>query len=326
MGKNKKKLKLNKRRIMVLIILALIIALIIFGIVKLFTTLFAKEVAVGNKANMGLVLEDGKTTYYNKYEKGIVKVKGNEEFQITDETAYSMTLVDDTIYYMTVSSQNSIVLKSVQTNGDKPTEIKVLATPLSKFYIEDNFVYYVTNESTLGIAKLSLENGEETIITAANVQDFVLEDGIIYFTDNVGYLHSITTNGTENKEIATGYNIKNFQILKKWIYFYDSKENALCRIKKDGSSKKTVATFVNNEIYNVTNKGIYYFDSVNKQICKSDLKGKKSKAIVSLEAVKPRIGIANGELYYLDNSKDESQIYQMYRVKTNGSEAKSIDY
>ena len=154
----------------------------------------------------------------------------------------------------------------------------------------------------------------------------MLEDGVIYFTDNVGYLHSITTNGTENKEIATGYNIKNFQILKKWIYFYDSKENALCRIKKDGSSKKTVATFVNNEIYNVTNKGIYYFDSVNKQICKSDLKGKKSKAIVSLEAVKPRIGIANGELYYLDNSKDESQIYQMYRVKTNGSEAKSIDY
>lgn len=326
MGKNKKKLKLNKRRVIVLIVLALLIALIIFGIIKLFSALFAKEVAVGNKANMGLVLEDGKTTYYNKYEKGIVKVKGKEEFQITDETAYSMTIIDDTIYYMTVSNQNSIVLKSVQTNGDKNTEIKVLATPLSKFYIEDNYVYYVTNENTLGIAKLSLENGEETIITAANVQDFVLEDGIIYFTDNVGYLHSIKTNGTESKEIATGYNIKNIQIMKKWIYFYDSKENALCRIKKDGSSKKTVATFVNNEIYNVTNKGIYYFDSVNKQICKSDLKGKKSKAIVSLEAVKPRIGIANGELYYLDNSKDEIQIYQMYRVKTNGSEAKSIDY
>lgn len=326
MGKKKSKIKLNKRRVIVLIVLALILALVIFGITKLFSSIFAKEVAVGNKSNMGLVLEDEKTTYYNKYEKGIVKVKGKDEFQITDETAYSMTIVDDTIYYMTVSNQNSIVLKSVKTNGDKCTEIKVLATPLSKFYIEENYVYYVTNESTLGIAKLSLETGEETIITASNVQDFVVEDETIYFTDNVGYLHSIKTNGKESKEIATGYNIKNIQILKKWIYFYDSKENALCKIKKDGSSKKTVATFVNNEIYNVTNKGIYYFDSVNKKICKSDLKGKKSKEIVSLEAVKPRIGIANGEIYYLDNSKDPAQIYQMFRVKTNGNATKSIDY
>lgn len=327
MGKRKKsKFKLNKRRVIVLIILALILALIIFGIVKLFSVIFAKEISVGNKSNMGLVLEDGKTTYYNKYEKGIVKVKGGEEHQITNETAYSMTLVDDTIYYMTVSNQNSIVLKSVKTNGDKGTEIKILATPISKFYIEENFVYYVTNEETLGIAKLSLETGEESIIAASNVQDFVLEDGIIYFTDNAGYLHSVKTNGSENKQIAKEYNIKNIQILKKWIYFYDSKENALCRIKKDGSSKKTVATFVNNEIYNITNKGIYYFDSVNKQIARCDLKGKKSKAIVSLDAVKPRINIANGEIYYLDNSKDPAQIYQMYRVKTNGSSAKSIDY
>lgn len=326
MGNKKNKLKLNKRRVIVLIVLALILALIIFGIVKLFLSIFAKEVSVGNKANMGLVLEEGKTTYYNKYEKGIVKIKDGKEYQITDETAYSMTLVEDTIYYMTVSSQNSIVLKSVKTNGDKGTEIKLLSTPLSKFYVEENFAYYVTNESTLGIAKLSLETGEETIITAANVQDFVLEDGTIYYTDNVGYLHSVSTSGTDNKQIATEYNIKNIQIMKKWIYFYDSKENALCKIKKDGSSKKTVATFVNSEIYNVTNKGIYYFDSVNKQICKSDLKGKKSKAIVSLDAVKPRINIVNKEIYYLDNSKDPTQIYQMFRVKTNGNSAKSIEY
>ena len=326
MGNKKSKLKLNKRRVIVLIVLALILALIIFGIVKLFSAIFAKEVSVGNKSNMGLVLEEGKTTYYNKYEKGIVKVKAGKEYQITDETAYSMTLVEDTIYYLTVSSQNSIVLKSVKTNGDKGKEIKVLSTPLSKFYIEDDFAYYVTNESTIGIAKLSLQTGEETIITASNVQDFVLEKGTIYYTDSVGYLHSVSTLGTDNKQIATEYNIKNIQIMKKWIYFYDSKENALCKIKKDGSSKKTVATFVNSEIYNITNKGIYYFDSVNKQICKSDLKGKKSKAIVSLDAVKPRINIANKEIYYLDNSKDPAQIYQMFRVKTNGNSAKSIEY
>ena len=109
------------------------------------------------------------------------------------------------------------------------------------------------------------------------------------------------------------------------IYYYQD-GSGLMKLDPDDLSSELVSDRITSNLYNVTNKGIYYFDSVNKQICKSDLKGKKSKAIVSLEAVKPRIGIANGELYYLDNSKDESQIYQMYRVKTNGSEAKSIDY
>ena len=31
-------------------------------------------------------------------------------------------------------------------------------------------------------------------------------------------------------------------------------------------------------------------------------------------------------IYYLDASKKESQIYQMYRVKTNGGSTKNIEY
>ena len=120
--------------------------------------------------------------------------------------------------------------------------------------------------------------------------------------------------------------MKNIQKLGNWIYFYNENENALCKIKKNGKSKTTVATFVNNEMYNVTNKHIYYFDQINKTICRSDLKGKKSKVVVSLEASRTKINIANGIIYYLDNSKVESQIYQMFRIKENGREAKPIEY
>lgn len=275
---------------------------------------------------MGLAVKGKDAIYYNKYEKGIIKVKGKEEFQITEETAYCMTLIDDTIYYITVSNTNTIDLKKVKTNGDGLSLVKTISTSISKFYIENNFLYYANDKDTVGIAKLSLETGEETIITAANVRDFVLDADIIYFTDNVGYLHSVKINGTDKKEISTEYNIANIQILKKWIYFYDEKENALCKMKKDGSSKRTVATFVNNEMYNITSKKIYYFDEVNKQICSSDLKGKKSKAIVTLDATRTKINIVNNIMYYLDNSKIDSQIYQMYRVKTNGGQANSIDY
>lgn len=324
--KKSSKLKLNRRRVIVLIVLAIICVLILLGIYNLFKLIFSKEKSVGNLSNLGLALVDGNTTFYNKYEDGIVKVKGGEEYQITDETAYSMTIIDDTIYYLTLSNSNTLDLKSVKTNGDAPTKIKTLSTPTSKFYIEDGFVYYITNQSVAGIAKLSLETNEEKLVTAASVQDFVVDDGVIYYTDSVGYLHSITVNGTDFKDVSKDYNIKKIQVLKKWIYFYNDAENCLCKIKKDGSSIKTVATYVNNETYNVTSKYIYYFDEVNKQICRSDLNGKKSKAIVTLETTRTKINIANGVIYYLDNSQNESRIYQMYRVKTNGGAANSIDY
>ena len=39
-----------------------------------------------------------------------------------------------------------------------------------------------------------------------------------------------------------------------------------------------------------------------------------------------RINIANGIIYYLDKSADNTQIYQMFRVKKDGKKVKSIDY
>ena len=87
--KNKlSKLKLNKRRIIVLIVLAIICVLILIGIINLLKLMFAKEKAAGNLSNLGLALTDENMVFYNKYEDGIVKVKGKEEYQITDETAY----------------------------------------------------------------------------------------------------------------------------------------------------------------------------------------------------------------------------------------------
>ena len=232
--KKKSKLKLNKRRVIVLIVAALLLILLLTGMINLFKLIFAKENAVGNLSNMGLVLEDGNTVYYNRYEDGIVKVKGNKEYQITDETAYSMTMYEDEIYYLTVSSLNTIELKKVKDNGDGLTKVKTLGTTISKFYIKDGFVYYASNGAVKGIAKLSLENGSENIITAANVQDFVLYNDNIYYVDNVGYIYSTNLGGTDIKEIAKDYNVKKIQILKNWIYFYNESENALCKIKLDG--------------------------------------------------------------------------------------------
>lgn len=322
----KNKSKLNMRRIVVLIILLIICILILFTLVNFIKKIFSKEKVAGNLANTGLVFETKEAVYYNKYDKGIVKIKNGEEYQITDESASSITVIDDTIYYLTVSSSNTIELKSVKTNGDNLTNIKTLYTPLNKFYIENQNVYYINNKDKQGIASFSLESREEEMVVLSNVQDFVIDDGHIYFVDNAGYLYSVKNDGSDYKTITTDYSIKRIQILKNWIYFYNNKDNCLSKINKKGTKVKNISTFVNNEIYNITNKYIYYYDSIDKKICRSNLKGKKSKALASLSSEITKINIAKGIVYYIDDSKDETQIYQMYRIKRNGSATKSIDY
>ncbi len=326
MERKKSKLKLNKRRVIVLIVLAIICVLLLIGLVNLIKLIFAKEEVAGNLANMGLAVSEGNLTFYNKYEEGIVKIKGGEEYQITEETAYSIHLEDDTVYYLTLSNSNTLDLKSVKTNGDQPKKIKTLSTPSSKFYVEDNYIYYISNKDGMGIVKYSLDTNEENFIVTYNVQDFVLAGKEIFFVDNTGTLYSVGIDGSDFKTISNEYNIRRIQVLKNWIYFYNTQENALCKIKKDGSKMKVVATFVNNETYNVTSKYVYYMDEVNKQICRCDLKGKKSNAIVSLKSSRTKINIVDDKLYYLDDSESESRIYQMYRVKTNGHAAKPIEY
>ena len=324
--KSKKNIKLLVRRIIVIVLLLLILFLAFFGLSKLLKLIFAKEVEAGNLSNMGLATLNKKTVYYNKYEDGIFAVKGNKETRITEETAYSMTVSNDTIYYLTNSDTNAMDLKSVKTNGEDLKTIKTLQTSLSKFYFDSGSIYYFENSENPGIAKFDLESEHISLLVEQRIQDFVFDNNIIYYTNEQGVLYSFNLKTSENKELTNEYSIQKIQVLNKWIYFYDEGQNALCKIKIDGTKEKVVSTFVNNELYNVTSKKIYYFDSVNKQICASDLKGKKSKAIVSVTATKPRINIANKTIYYLDTSKSENQMYQMYRVKTNGSAAKPIEY
>lgn len=329
MEKEKTNKKLLLRRLIVVIVLVLIVALIITGLIKFVANAISgnNEVANGNLNNRGLAIQDGNVTFYNKYEEGIYRVKGNREDKVTDETAYSMTLYNNQIYYLTVSSSNTIDLKRVDITGENLETIKTLYTSISKFYIDDGFVYYISNGSNaVELEKLDLNDNTEVTLVTSNIQDFVLEGKTIYYTDNVGYLYSINTDGTNQKEISKDYRIYKIQINKKWIYYFDEDEVALCRIKKDGSSREVVTKFVTGETYNVTDGEIYYFDSENKRISKTDFKGKKSVEIVSLEATGTKINVVGDTLYYLDKSKDGVTIYQMYRVKTNGKAAKEIQY
>lgn len=307
------------------IIIALLIVVIALIIIRCIVGLFSGAQAAGNKSNMGLAVEDSGVIYYNKYEEGIVKVKSGKEYQITDETAYSLNVVDDTIYYLTVSDNGTIDIKSVETNGNNLTYIASIFTSLSKIYVEDGFIFYISNKDTPGIAKLNITTHEESKLCAANVIDFEVLKGVVYYTDTVGKLHSIKTDGLDQKEIKTDDTIRKFQMLGNHIYYYNDKEPGLIRIKKDGTGRKVVSKLVSNDIFNVTTKGIYYYNDISHEIAVTKENSKKSKGVVSLKTTKTKINIVDNYIYYLDNGKD-GRMHQMFRIKTNGNTAKEITY
>ena len=138
--KKNSKIKVNKKRLSLVIAILAVAIILVIGILSLILRAFSPEKPFGNYSNnnAGLAIADGNTVYYNKYESGIFKVKGKKETKLTDETAYSITLVKNTLYYLTISESNTIDLKKVDTNGENNEKITTLSTPMSKFYIEDH--------------------------------------------------------------------------------------------------------------------------------------------------------------------------------------------
>lgn len=323
--KKKNPLKLDKK-IVISVIIAVIIIILLIVIVKVWNSSVSKNVA-GNISNMGLAIESDGVTFYNKYEKGIFKIKNGKEYQITEETAYSMNIVGNIIYYLTASSSGEIDVKKVETNGNSLTKIGTIHTSISKIYVVDGYLYYYSNENNVdGIAKMDVNGNNKTIITTANIQDFQVLDNEIYFTDNINNLYKMTTTGTELERIVSDSIVKKIQVVGKWIYYYDEEEGALCKVKTDGTAKTIVSVLVKSESFNVTSKKIYFLDTENKEIASINLNGDGYKKIVTIQSNKTKINIADDEMYYLDASQDELQIYQMYRVKTSGNSTNPIEY
>lgn len=320
--KVEKNKKLNKKAV------ALIVAIVIIAFCTVAITINSnnknnKGDVNGNLSNLGLVTESDGVVFYNKYENGIVKVKGNKEYQITNETAYSMQVVDDYIYYLTKGESNKLLIKKVKTNGDKLSTEKEIQTSISKFFVVDNAIYYV-NQS--GISKIMCDTKEENLICQDKVEDFAVDNNTIYYTDDFGYLYSMNLGGTDKKTLLND-EITEFQVYDGWIYYYKQSENYLSKINIDGSENDTVTDKVNSYIFNIYKGKIYFYDSEKSNISCIGINGKNLEVITKIKTNKTRINLtSNGDIYYLDASNGENNIYQMYRIGTNGRKLNEIKY
>lgn len=300
-----------------------IIVIIVFVVVISKTR---KQSTNGNIANMGLVAAKGKHVYYNKYEKGIFSTKNGREKQLTDETAYSLNMVGDEIFYLTIADFNKVVIKSVDINGENRKNIATISTSISKINIENGFIYYSNNENGNGIARIDLNGENETILWEENVQDFQVEGEKVFYVSQNNEICKVSE--AEQKEVLNQKaRAKKIQIVENWIYYYDENEKALFRMKKNGQNNELVSVLVKNDMYNVSGKYVYYVDQENRKIARMKIgKSNKCDDIININLTKTKINIAGDELYYLDESSDESQTYQMYRVKVTGDETNIIEY
>ena len=319
------KIKLSKRKVMLTILLVFVIILIV--LTSKLIGFITKDREISNLGNMGLATEDGKYTYYNKWEKGIFKAKGNKEEMLIDETAYSMNVVDDTIYYLSVSNKQEILLKSIKTNGEDLKTLKRLYTSISKIYVQDGFIYFVTNEGLDGISKYNIETGECNLIVSSKIKDYVLCDDKIYFSDDRENLYVMTNTGIELQRIINAPIIEKFQIQDKYIYFYNLENEKFCRVDLNGDKMEIISERIEeNSNYNVTSRRIYFYDKQTNSISKMDLDGENLEIVKEINAKKTKINIVDDVIYYLDSSNDPSQAYQIFRVGVDGKKLREIDY
>lgn len=324
-NQEKKAIKLSKKKIIAIVVA---IVLIVSIVITLFAIFGKKKIngELGNLSNMGLAATGDGAIFYNKYNEGLVKVKGFEEFKITEEPACSINVVGEDIYYLNIADPSNLAIKKVKTNGNELRTIKNIKTSISKMYIVDNFIYYATNEIQDGIAKLAIDGSSETVITASEIADFEVIDGQIYFTNKVGVMYKMDTNGSGLSRIELDFEVKNFQVKDDYIYYFNDIDKNLCKVKEDGSNQGVVSEYVNSDVFNITKNKIYFFDKENKKIARVDMNGGNYKEIVSISTNNTKINVVDDMIYYLDASTKPSTIYQMYRVKTDGGKAKTIEY
>lgn len=228
---------------------------------------------------------------------------------------------------MTVENFNNVVIKSVDVNGENRKKIATIYTSISKFFVDNNSIYYATNQENGGIVKMNLDGTNENKIVSEKIIDFVLYKGEIYYINSENNICKISTSGGNNILLNEKITAQKIQIVDNWIYYYYEAENSLFRMKLDGKNNEVVSVLVNNETYNIYGNYVYYLDTENSKIARMKI-GQTNKCddIVNLSVLKTKINIANGELYYLDKSQDESQTYQIYRVKLDGGKAEDINY
>ena len=305
----------------------LFLVILLLVLIFVFIQSIQKDSGNGNLSNMGLATEEKGTIYYNKYEKGIFSLKDGKEKQLTAEKSFSIQVINNKIYYLSIENFSNVVVKVVDVTGENLKKLLTINTSISKIYVDDKSIYFYEIGSKKGLYKVDLEGQNKQQILEENVQDFALQGKYIYYINNDKQICKMDTSGQNAVVLQESIYARKLQVTEKWIYYFNETENALFRLKTNGKSNELVSILVNNETYNVYNGYVYYFDKENLKISRMNLKKtNRCDVVTDVQVNSTKINIVGDQLYYLDKSQDESQTYQIFRKKLNGEETEQIKY
>ena len=332
-----KKILSNKK-----IIILLSVIIVFIAIVVAILMLNNKNSKVGNSpsniANMGFAVEAEGYTFYNKYENGIYKTKGDsqEEVRIGDDNiGYSLNVSNGYLYYLALNTDDNykVNIVKIKTDGSEKEILKTIVTSSTKMYLIDDNIYYRNDENGENkVYKIDINGKNEAVVVNKYVSNFQVDDENIYYSDNDLKLYKMNLKNSEEKEVSDKITTRYFQVIDKWIYFIDDSQNRLSKIKIDGKEILVISDKINSEIFSIKDDKIYYLDSNSHKICRMKTDGTDIKELVDLGTSQiTRINIAQNNIYYLgsrklDSNAFDSLIYQMYRIGINGEQVKEILY
>lgn len=310
----KRKIKVNNIAIIVLLmILLIILCILIFKIVNV------KNLKTNNDSNMGIAIQTDKLTFYNNYNKGLIKKEKKDETVLTTDQAYSITYSDGKIYYTTPNNNGGINIKRIDSDGKNEELLVSTQSNSTKMYLQDSKIYYTTSNPDT-ISKIDIDGKNEEILLQRTTLDFKVVDGIIYFSDIMGFLYSVDTNGENYKTISKESLFNEFQMLDGYVYYFDDENSKLMKMNlKDSAKQEEVTDKLDCDTYNVTSNGIYYLDKVNGKIAYVSLNGNKTKDVITVNTDNTKINILGSTIYYID-SDGSNTVTKV--VGTNGKQIK----
>lgn len=147
--------------------------------------------------------------------------------------------------------------KFLETKSKKRKYQKLSKKKIKDFKIQEQYVYYTTNDSKIYRVKANGKNHKKYNVSGWKIE--MVKGGYIYYHSNTGF-YRISTKGKNKKKLLTYSQMFAFEIVKDRIYYidefigeYDKTKSpyqtltaTLYSIKLDGTDKKTHKVFDGN--------------------------------------------------------------------------------
>ena len=271
---------------------------------------------IGNLSNRGIIAEYGNDIYYIKYSDGVYRSQLFKDKKIIDGHVYSMQIEQDYLYYMK-SINNMSYIERVDRYGKNNIETLItFSTNKSKFYLYDNYIYYLKNGEASGIYRMSVDSLVEELLIQLECDDFQLESGKIYYTVQ-NHIVVMNKDGSEN-DIIGDDDISDFLVYKEWIYYTNMMNGDLTRINRLGTAKNVLINNFYITEFNIYDDKIYFYKDEVKAICTISITGNGLNEVVKVNNKYTMINItSNGDIYYLEYYP-LNQGYEYTRINKDG--------